>query len=263
MRLGAATRLGPYEIMAPLGAGGMGEVYRASDARLKRTVAIKILRLQSGEPSVQRERFVREARTLSQLSHPSICSIYDIGHQDGCDFLVMEFIEGETLAERLRRGTIPVQECLDIAAAVADALAAAHRKGIIHRDLKPANIMLVAGGGVKVLDFGLSKVLSQETPLDSETQSWSEHTSRGVVLGTPGYMSPEQASGEPVDARSDVFSFGAVLYEMLAGNRAFPADSSVAPLRAILTASVVPPSRPGIPAAVHRILLRCLEKEAS
>src|SRR5579864_4347968 len=228
MELAARTKLGPYEIVGSLGAGGMGEVYRARDVRLNRHVAIKILPSHfSGNPELK-SRFEREARTLSSVSHPHICHLYDVGSQGDVEFLVMELVEGETLADRLKRGPLPFDELIRMATEIADALAKAHRLGIIHRDLKPSNIMLTKNG-TKLMDFGLAKstagradgpfatggatatLQSPATPISSV----------GTVVGTIHYMAPEQLEGKEADARSDIFSFGAVLYEMATGRRAF------------------------------------------
>jgi serine/threonine protein kinase len=197
-RLQAGQKLGPYEIVASLGAGGMGEVYRANDTRLDRTVAVKVLRPHLLESAEGRQRFDAEARAISRLNHPHVCALYDVGHQEGVDFLVMEYVEGETLAERLQRGAIPVAHAIRFGSQIADALDRAHRQGIVHRDLKPANIMLTRGG-IKLLDFGLAR-------LDVR----GEADDRGLI-GTPQYMAPEQLERRPADARSDIFACGAVL----------------------------------------------------
>ena len=216
MSLSAGTKLGPYEIQAPLGAGGMGEVYRARDTRLERTVAVKVLPDHLSCDPESRQRFEREARTISSLNHPHICALYDIGTQDGIDFLVMEYLEGQTLADRLQRGALPVEEVLEIGIEIADALDKAHRQGIVHRDLKPSNIMLTKSGA-KLMDFGLAKPVqaafiasaSAGTPTLS---NWL--TVEGTIVGTFQYMAPEQLEGKDTDPRSDIFGLGAVLYEM-------------------------------------------------
>src|SRR5215470_290543 len=212
MRLAPGKQLGPYEITATLGAGGMGEVYRARDTRLQRTVAIKILSQLSSDPA-RRQRFEREAKAISCLNHPNICVLHDIGQQDGIDYLVMECVEGETLAKRLEKGPLSVEQVLKYGAQIADALDKAHRAGIVHRDLKPGNIMLTATGA-KLLDFGLAKPAA---PLVSEATltavATSPVTQKGAIVGTFQYMSPEQIEGKEVDGRSDIFSLGAVLYE--------------------------------------------------
>src|SRR5436309_3152613 len=237
MALASGTKLGPYEIQSALGAGGMGEVYRAVDTRLDRTVAVKVLASHLSSSPELKQRMEREARTISSLNHPSICHLYDIGAQDGTDYLVMEFLEGETLAERLRKGAMPLLELLKVGIAVAEALAVAHRHGIVHRDLKPGNIMLTKGGA-KLMDFGLAKAASAgvtqaaaSAPLLSAARTLSEAspmsplTTAGSILGTIQYMSPEQVEGRDIDGRSDIFSFGAVLYEMATGRRAFGGKS--------------------------------------
>ena len=220
MKLTSGTRLGPYEIVAPLGAGGMGEVYKAKDTRLDRTVAIKIL--PSADPDL-RARFEREAKAIAGLQHPHICTLYDVGHEGGTDYLVLEYLEGETLAERLTRGPLKLEEALKTAIEVADALDKAHRAGIVHRDLKPGNIM-VTKGGVKLLDFGLAK-LRPSAPavsgLSMAATAPNPVTSQGTILGTLQYMAPEQVEGHETDTRTDMFAFGCVLYEMLTARKAF------------------------------------------
>src|SRR5262245_47413082 len=219
--LTASTRLGPYEIVGPLGAGGMGEVYRARDARLGREVAVKILPEPFAQDPERRARFEREARTVAALSHPNILAIHDYGTQGVITYAVMELLEGETLRGRLAKGPLPWREAVEIGAAIADGLAAAHAKGIIHRDLKPENLFLTADDRVKILDFGLARM---DAPADPQVETGPyvpAATSPGVVMGTAGYMSPEQVRSQPVDARSDLFSFGCVLYEMVTGRRAF------------------------------------------
>jgi serine/threonine protein kinase len=209
MLLAAGTRLGPYEILAPLGAGGMGEVYRARDIRLERTVAIKILPAQFSSDPVHQQRFEREAKTISNLNHPHICVLHDIGHQDGIDYLVMECVEGETLAKRLENGPLPLEQVLKLGAQIADALDKAHRSGVVHRDLKPGNIMLTPGGA-KLLDFGLAKPTAPLVSLTTLTATKLESpvTEKGTILGTFQYMSPEQVEGKELDGRSDIFCHG-------------------------------------------------------
>ncbi len=262
MSLQPGTRLGPYEIVAALGAGGMGVVYKARDTRLDRTVAIKVLSHDlTADPSA-RQRFDREARAVAALSHPHICSLFDIGHQDGIDFLVMEFLDGETLAARLRPGKLPVAEALTHAAHIADALAAAHRAGIVHRDLKPGNIILTASG-VKLLDFGLAKRRPQPLASDITRLSAEPLTHTGMIVGTVQYMAPEQLEGRPVDERTDIFAFGAVLYEMVTGRRAFDAASQAALITSILRDD--PPSArtvaPALPSTVEQVIRKCLAKD--
>lgn len=274
MALISGTKLGPYEIQSPLGAGGMGEVYRAKDTRLDRTVAIKILPTHlSGNPEFK-QRFEREARTVSSLNHPHICHLYDVGSQDGTDFLVMEFLDGETLADRLRRGALPFPELLKIGIEVAEALEIAHRAGIVHRDLKPGNIMLTKAG-TKLMDFGLAKPASLgaagsgSAPLLSAARTMSGPTpvspltTAGSIVGTIQYMSPEQIEGKEADARSDIFAFGAVLYEMAMGKRAFEGKSQISVASAILEKDPDPvsASKPSTPSAFDYLVAACLAKD--
>ena len=241
MTLVPGTRLGAYEILSAIGAGGMGEVYRARDTRLDRSVAIKILLADVSVAPESRDRFHREARSVAALNHPHICTLYDVGQHQGVDYLVMEYLEGETLAARLAaRGALPIVDALVIATQIVEALEAAHRLGIIHRDLKPGNIFLLSSASsvrpaAKLLDFGLAKQQGGP-PLDvtlSRTVAASA-TSLGLIVGTAAYMSPEQADGLPLDARSDLFSLGAVLHEMITGRRAFEGGSTVSTLAAVL-----------------------------
>ena len=237
MPLTSGTKLGPYEIVAPIGAGGMGEVYRARDTRLDRTVAIKVLPQHLADTPDAKQRFEREARAVSALNHPHICTLYDVGSQDGTEFLVMEYIEGETLATRLERGALPLDQSLRIGIEVVDALDKAHRAGIIHRDLKPGNIMLTKSGA-KLLDFGLAKAVDA-APISDLTVSLTSPavskpvTAAGMIVGTFQYMSPEQIEGKDADARSDIFAFGAVFYEMATGKRAFDGKSQASVVAAI------------------------------
>ncbi|HEY6064957.1 MAG TPA: protein kinase, partial [Thermoanaerobaculia bacterium] len=263
MPLSAGTRLGPYEILTRIGAGGMGEVYRARDSRLGRTVAIKVLGAHlAATPEIQK-RFEREARTVSQLSHPNICAIYDVGREGDLDYLVMEHLEGETLAERLARGPMPLDALLRCALEIAQALDRAHAAGIVHRDLKPGNVMITTSG-TKLLDFGLARILEPEAP---EQRSIAETatgplTEQGTVLGTLAYMAPEQLEGRPADARADVFAFGAVVYEMATGRPAFGGDSRAALMVSVLSADPPPISRlaPLTPPALERLVRICLSK---
>jgi serine/threonine protein kinase len=266
MALPLGKRLGPYEIKAVLGAGGMGEVYRALDTRLNRTVALKVMLPSLSEQPEFRLRFEREARAVSILSHPHIAALFDIGHQDGIDFLVMEFVDGETLAERLKKGPLPVEQVLRVAVQIAEALDKSHRAGIVHRDLKPQNIMMTKED-VKVLDFGLAKLNPLRSdgaisPDDLKTQSY-DLTAKNTLLGTIPYMAPEQLEGKPSDERTDIFALGAVLYEMAAGRKAFEGDSQAGLIAAILDHD--PPSlsqrQPLIPPALERLVKKCLAKD--
>jgi len=268
--LAVDTRLGPYRIVGPLGAGGMGEVYRAHDTRLGREVAIKVLpSAHAAAPELQ-ERFAREARAISSLNHPHVCILYDVGTFEGADYLVMELLEGETLAARLARGRLKLEEALRIAGQIAGGLAAAHRRGIIHRDLKPGNVMLTRAG-VKILDFGVAKLRREgegageaagaETAATLTTPA--PLTGGGEIVGTVQYMSPEQLEGKPVDHRADIFALGAVLYEMLTGQRAFPGASQASIIAAILEHEPRPMAdfTPGIAPGLERTVRRCLAKD--
>ena len=262
MPLKAGARLGPYEIQAALGSGGMGEVYRARDPRLDRTVAIKVLPPDAGHKMAV-ERFRREARVLSRLSHPHICAIHDVGEEEGVAFLVMEHLEGETLAERLESGALPLEQALKYGHQIATALDEAHRQGIVHRDLKPGNIMLTRSGA-KVLDFGLAKLRQPDSDPGSEVATHSfDLTAQGVVVGTVPYMAPEQLDGRAVDARTDIFAFGTVLYEMVSGVRPFKGDSRGSIMAAILASEPEPLSsvRPMAPPLLDRVVRRCLAKD--
>ena len=256
-------KLGPYEIQSLLGAGGMGEVYRARDTRLNRTVAIKILAAGLAETAEVRQRFEREARAVSSLNHPHICALYDIGHQDGIEYLVMEYLEGETLAARIQKGPLPTADLLRYASQIADALDKAHRQGIVHRDLKPGNVMLTKTGA-KLLDFGLAKggEILQGDMSSSPTIS-RNLTTQGTLLGTMQYMSPEQLEGKEADARSDIFSFGAMLYEMATGKKAFEAKSQASLIAAILREEPRPMRelQPVAPLLLERVVKTCVAKE--
>jgi serine/threonine protein kinase/tetratricopeptide (TPR) repeat protein len=261
MSLALHSRLGPYEILYLIGAGGMGEVYRARDTRLERDVAIKVVPEQFAEDPKALARFYREVRAVASLTHPNILTIYDVGTEQGVTFAVMELLEGHTLGRRIKQGALKWREVLDIAIAIADGLGAAHAKGIVHRDVKPENIFLTAQGGLKILDFGLARLrapgtLSATAPPPMETQP-------GVLLGTVAYMSPEQVRGQPADARSDLFSFGCVLYEMVIGRRPFQAPTTADMMSAILHESPAALSQSGRdrPAELDRIILRCLQKD--
>jgi eukaryotic-like serine/threonine-protein kinase len=256
MTIAPGTQLGPYEVLALRGAGGMGEVYRARDTRLDRTVAIKVLSPAPSDSPDRRARFQREARAISALSHPHICALYDVGHQDGTDFLVMEYLEGKTLAERLERGPLPRDALFGYAVQIADALDQAHERGIAHRDLKPANIMLTPTGA-KLLDFGIAKAVSRAADVVSQRDAITEDH---VWVGSYPYMSPEQLHGQPADARSDIFAFGAVLYEMVTGKRAFPGESPFAVASAILEKE--PPDLSALrPPLFERVVGLCLAKD--
>jgi serine/threonine protein kinase/Tol biopolymer transport system component len=260
MGLSTGARLGPYEILAPLGAGGMGEVYRAKDARLNRTVAIKVLSDKSAADADRRERFEREAKAISSLEHPNICALYDVGNHEGTYFLVMPCLEGQTLAERLRKGPLPPDQAIKHAIEIATALDAAHRHGIVHRDLKPGTIMLTKTG-VKLLDFGLAK-LKKATGLLGDT-TIAKDTGIGTLLGTMPYMSPEQIEGRDVDARSDLFSLGAVIYEMVTGQRAFKGETAASVIGSILKDEPTPMKtlQPLTPAALDHVAGTCLAKD--
>jgi eukaryotic-like serine/threonine-protein kinase len=274
MPLAPGTKLGPYEIVAPLGAGGMGEVYRARDTRLGRDVAIKVLPVHLSSDPLFRERFEREARSISSLNHPRICTLYDVGRENGVDFLVMEYLEGESLAERLQRGPVPQKEMLRIGMEVCEALEVAHRARIVHRDLKPGNIMLTKTGA-KLMDFGLAKTALpgmapgiSHAPLLSAAKTLSAHspmsplTTAGEMLGTIQYMSPEQIEGKEADARSDIFALGSVLYEMATGKRPFEGKSQLSVASAILEKDPEPISKiqPLSPPGLDRVVSTCLEK---
>ena len=266
MPLSPGSHLGPYEVLAPLGAGGMGEVYRARDPRLDREVAIKVLPHDRVADEHRRQRFIQEAKAASALNHPHIITIYEIESANGIDFLVMEYIRGKSLDALIPRQGMRQNEALRIAIAVADAVAAAHARGIIHRDLKPANVMVGVDGAVKVLDFGLAKLLYEDVEAagaDGATRSVVALTEPGVVMGTLAYMAPEQAAGDATDARSDIFSFGAMLYEMVTGQRAFAGKSAAETLELVLQARLPLPSAltPALLPDLERVILRCLRKD--
>jgi len=271
MALAAKSQLGPYEILSPLGAGGMGEVYKARDTRLDRVVAVKVLASHLSSSPELRQRFEREAKAISSLSHPHICTLHDVGHQDGIDYLVMEHLDGESLAERIARGPIPIEQALKLGAEIASALDAAHRSGIVHRDLKPGNI-LITRGGAKLLDFGLAKTaggpvsspdLGALTSLPTEAAGAAPLTAEGALLGTFQYMAPEQLEGKEADARTDIFALGEVLYEMVTGRPAFVGSSRASLISSIMSAMPQPLTamQPLAPPALERVIRTCLAKD--
>ncbi|HEY3124049.1 MAG TPA: protein kinase, partial [Thermoanaerobaculia bacterium] len=268
MTLSPGTRLGPYELLAPVGAGGMGEVYRAKDTRLDRTVAVKVLPAHLSASAESRQRFEREAKTISQLSHPHICALYDVGNQDGVEFLVMEYLEGETLSDRLLKGALPFEQVLRYGIEIADALDKAHRQGIVHRDLKPGNVMITRSG-VKLLDFGLAKMMvpvgkSSGASLTAlPTQAGTDLTAEGTILGTFQYMAPEQLEGREADARTDIFAFGAVLYEMATGRKAFSGRSQASLISSIMSSepAAISTLAPVASPAFDRVVGTCLAKD--
>jgi len=263
--LTSGIKLGPYEIIAPLGAGGMGEVYRARDTRLDRDVAVKVLPANlSSDPNL-RQRLEREAKAVSKISHPHICTLHDIGHQDGIDFLIMELLEGETLGQRLTKGALSSEQTVRYAAQIADALAKAHKKGVTHRDLKPANIMLTKSGA-KLMDFGLAKQAGSAplaAALTEMTMEQSKLTGEGTIVGTFQYMAPEQLEGKEADARTDIFAVGEVIYEMATGKPAFSGKSRASLIAAILTTEPPPIAQlqPLTPPALERVVKKCLAKD--
>ncbi len=266
MTLSAGTRLGPYELVAPVGAGGMGEVYRAKDTRLDRTVAVKVLPAHLSSSLDSRQRFEREAKTISQLSHPHICALFDVGNQDGVEFLVMEYLEGETLSDRIGKGPLGYDQVIRYGVEIADALDKAHRQGVIHRDLKPGNVMITKSG-VKLLDFGLAKIVApsgKHSPLSTlATHVPSSLTAEGTILGTFQYMAPEQLEGKDADARTDIFALGCVLYEMVTGQKAFAGGSQASLISAIMGSHPKPISTlsPTTPRAFDRVVATCLAKD--
>src|SRR5215475_2644717 len=267
MALAAGFRLGPYELLSPLGAGGMGEVWKARDTRLDRTVAVKVLPQNLSSSPEVRQRFEREAKTISQLSHPHICALYDVNREGETEYLVMEYLEGETLAERLVKGPLPLEQTLRYGIEIADALDKAHRQGIVHRDLKPGNVMITRSG-VKLLDFGLAKAISPSGTVSAVTSlptmaGGANLTQEGTILGTFQYMAPEQLEGKEADARTDIFAFGSVLYEMATGKKAFSAGSQASLIAAILEREPPPIStvQPMTPPALDRVVKTCLAKD--
>src|SRR5262245_20806659 len=263
MTLAAGSRLGPYVVVGRIGAGGMGEVYRATDPRLARDVAIKILPAAFANDGDRLRRFEREARAAGSLNHPNITAIHDIGVQDGVPYVVQEHLEGETLRSILSRGPLSPRRAMDHGLQIARGLAAAHEKGIVHRDLKPDNLFITNDGRVKILDFGLAKLVRpEEANPATSIPTATAGTEPGVVLGTLGYMSPEQVRGKSADARSDIFALGAILYEMLSGQRAFRGDSAADTMSAILREE--PPdlsvTNQNVSPGLERIVRHCLEK---
>ena len=257
------TKLGAFDILGLLGEGGMGQVYKARDTRLNRTVAIKVLPSHFSNNPEMKARFDREAQTIAGLNHPNICVLYDVGHQDGTDYLVMEYLEGQTLAQRLEKGALPLDEALKIAIELADALDKAHRQGVVHRDLKPGNVMLTKSGA-KLLDFGLAKLRQETQPSTlSALPTNADVTAKGTILGTLQYMAPEQLEDGQVDTRTDIFAFGSVLYEIVTGRKAFQGKSQMSVIGAILKDTPPPVSmlQPVAPALLDRIISRCLEKD--
>jgi len=257
-------RLGHFEILEQLGSGGMGEVYKARDLELERLVALKVLPASATENPDRKRRFGFEARAASALNHPNIITIYEIASVEGCAFIAMELVEGKTLEQMLRDGMLPVENVVQYAVQVADALAAAHAGQIVHRDLKPGNVMVTARGMVKVLDFGVAKLndFGQSDP-DGQMETMTAHTQHGAIVGTLAYMSPEQARGKELDARTDIFSFGALLYEMATGRQAFSGNTSAEIFEAILNRAPVAPMRlnPDIPTKLEDVINKALEKD--
>jgi len=265
MALASGTKLGPYEIIAPLGAGGMGVVYRARDLRLDREVAVKVLATPFSSDSSLRQRLEREARAVSKLSHPHICTLHDIGQQDGIDFLVMEYLEGETLEQRFSKGPLPPEQTLRYGAEIAEALAKAHKLGVTHRDLKPSNVMLTKNGA-KLMDFGLAKQAGPAPLADALTEmtvAQSKLTSEGAIVGTFQYMAPEQLEGKEADARTDIFAFGELLYEMATGKPAFTGKSRASLIAAILTTEplAITQLQSVTPPGLDRLVKKCLAKD--
>src|SRR5271154_427378 len=262
MTLTTGSRLGPYEITAAIGAGGMGEVYRARDTQLGRDVAIKVLpSFLSADPDRLR-RFEQEARAAAALNHPNILVVFQLGTHDGVPYLVSELLEGSTLREPLQRGAVPIRKAIDYGVQIASGLAAAHEKGIVHRDLKPENVFVSKDGRVKILDLGLARLLPQRGEVEVNAPTISDLTDPGTVMGTVGYMSPEQVRGKPADHRADIFAFGAMLYEMLSGQRAFRGETAADTMSAILKEEPAELSETGrnIAPALERMVRHCLEK---
>src|SRR5438477_872108 len=264
MALSAGQKIGPYEVIGQIGAGGMGEVYRAHDARLARDVAIKVLPSSLSSDPGRLQRFAQEARAAAALNHPNILAIYDIGEWQGAPYIVSELLAGETLRDRLKNGALPTRKAVEYALQVTRGLAAAHDRGIVHRDLKPENIFVTDDGHVKILDFGLAKLTQPDAAALSVSNlpTTPPNTQAGVVLGTVGYMSPEQVRGVAADHRADIFAFGVVLYEMLSGHKAFQQETGFETMTAIVKGEVaeLPLAERHIPPGLARIVDRCLEK---
>ena len=262
MALSSGTKLGPYDIQSLLGSGGMGEVYRARDARLDRVVAIKILPSSFSADAERLQRFVQEARSAAALNHPNILSIFDIGEERGAPYIVSELLEGQTLRERIRSAPLSSRKAIEYGLQVARGLAAAHEKGIVHRDLKPENLFVTNDDRVKILDFGLAKLTRPETDAGADAPTVQVNTEPGQVMGTVGYMSPEQVRGKAADHRSDIFAFGAILYEALSGQRAFRGESAADTMSAILKEEPAELSETArnVPPGLERIVRHCLEK---
>ncbi len=263
MPLTPGTRLGSYEIVSPLGSGGMGEVYKAKDLKLGRDVAIKVLREDLASDPERLRRFELEARAASSLNHPNIVTIHDIGEHEGTRYIAMEYVEGKTLRGILGGEPLPTKKLLKLSTQIADGLAKAHSAGIVHRDLKPENLMVTGDGFVKILDFGLAKLMPESSEVDSDVATVAKETREGTILGTVQYMSPEQAAGRPVDYHSDQFSFGSILYEMATGKLAYQRDTGPETQAAIMRDEPEPITvlNPHVPAQLTHIIGRCLEKE--
>src|SRR4030095_959307 len=263
MQVIEGTRLGPYEVLSPLGAGGMGEVYRARDTRLGRDIALKILPADRSHDPGRLRRFEQEARAVAALDHPHILALHDLGTEDGVSYVVLELVEGQTLRQKLEQGPLPLRKSVEWGVSIARGRAAAHARGIVHRDLKPENLCLTADGRIKILDFGLAKLAGRaDAPADEEAETRTA-TDAGMVVGTVAYMSPEQVRGKAADLRSDIFSLGAVLYEMLTGRRAFHAATPADTISAILqhdVPEIVAGAGP-VPPGLQRVVRRCLEKD--
>jgi serine/threonine protein kinase len=260
-RLESGSTVGPFRIDAFIGAGGMGQVYRASDPRIGREVAIKLLPADYAADVERLRRFELEARASGALNHPNVLTLYDVGTSCGRPYLVMELLDGETLRDKVGRGAMSAARACETAAAIAQGLAAAHAKGIIHRDLKPENVMVTRDGRVKILDFGIAKLRAADPDLDQRTATTPLRTAADTMLGTAGYMAPEQIRGQPTDGRADLFAVGAILFELLTGRRAFDRGSRVETLNAILHDEAPTPSAAAAPTAIDRIVARCLEKD--